>query len=116
MADIRREKTADREIIVLGGELTITHIGSVKKELQDAIRTASTVLVRLENVQEVDVAFLQLLCSAHRTAADADKSLAIGGEMERFRALLKRAGFQRHIGCRENSRYPCLWLCATEEP
>ena len=115
MADIKREKAADKDVLVLGGELTVTHISSVKNELQDVLRSSSSVQVRMENVQDLDVAFLQLLCAAHRTAADENKSLTIGGDMEKFRALLKRSGFQRHIGCRENSRYPCLWLCEKEE-
>ncbi len=111
MVEIRRERTAEQEIVVLGGDLTITDMSSVKSELQHALQNASAVLVRLEQVRELDVAFLQLLCSAHRTAADQNKSFRIGGEIEPFRTRLKKAGFQRHIGCRENSKYPCLWLC-----
>ncbi len=115
MADIRREQTADGETVVLGGELTITHMENLKAELLDALRNASQVKVRLENVSEMDMAFLQILCSAHRTAADHNKSFTIGGELDRFRTIMKSAGFQRHIGCREESKYPCLWLCQNND-
>lgn len=115
MTDIRRDKTADGETIVLTGDLTITQTQKVKAELLDALRSASSVEVRMENVRQLDVAFLQLLCSAHRTAAGANKSFAVGGERGRFQALLKKAGFQRHIGCRENSGHPCLWLCDSSD-
>ena len=70
-------------------------------------------LVHLENVREMDIAFLQLLCSAHRTAADEKKFFTIDGDRELFLALLSKSGFQRHIGCRDNDRYPCLWLCTS---
>lgn len=111
MADIRRETAADGEILVLSGELTIRHLQAIKAGLADSLRSASPVRVRLENVRELDIAFLQLLCSAHRTAADDNKPFTIDGDRDLFLALLNKSGFRRHIGCRDNGRFPCLWLC-----
>lgn len=111
MAEIRREKTAEQEQLFLGGDLTIASMKDVKTALQDAIRNASSVAVYLEHVRNLDVAFLQILCSAHRTAADENKPFSIYGELDRFKLLLEAGGFQRHIGCCDSSRHPCLWLC-----
>lgn len=112
MLEIREEKKNDGTTIVLKGALTVASIGGIRAALLDAVRSARAIEVRLESVADIDIAFLQLLCSAHRTAANRNKPFTVSGEQEGFIELLKRSGFQRHIGCREISKHPCLWIAA----
>ncbi|MDH4163389.1 MAG: STAS domain-containing protein [Nitrospirota bacterium] len=114
MADIREETTNDGKTIIMSGELTVSAVNSIKITLLNALRVAPALQVRLESVSRMDIAFLQLLCSAHRTAADSGKQFTVSGDPDRFLELLKKSGFQRHIGCRESGKYTCLWLVQAE--
>jgi anti-anti-sigma regulatory factor len=115
MADIRREKKNGREVLTLSGSLTVKHAKALKAALLEAVRTAPEVELDVENIGDLDVTFAQLVCSAHRMAADLNKQMTITGlEQERFSQMLARFGFFRHIGCHESTRKSCLWLYRQE--
>ena len=114
MADIREETAKDCTTFTMSGELTVSAANGIRTMLLNAMQKAPALRVRLENVSRMDIAFLQLLCSAHRTAADMNKQFTVSGDRDRFLDLLKKSGFQRHIGCKESGKYPCLWLAASE--
>jgi hypothetical protein len=111
MTDIRRSRAGERAIVTLSGVLTVPHAKAVRTALLEAVQSASAVEVVVENIVDLDVSFPQLVCSAHRMAADLNKQLTITGiEQERFSDMLRRSGFTRHIGCHESTRKSCLWL------
>jgi len=111
MAERKREKTKKSQTLVISGEATVASVARLKAELAKALRTAQSVHVELERISGVDVSLLQLLCSAHRTAAQAGKKLTIMGiEREPVTGLLRQAGFLRHIGCHETTLRSCLWF------
>ena len=111
MADIQRRHEGDRETVTVAGELTVPHAQRLKAALLDALQGSARVEVVLGKITRLDSSFPQLLCSAHRTAADRQKRLTVtGAEQERFTDLLRRSGFTRHTGCRESTRETCLWL------
>jgi hypothetical protein len=67
--------------------------------------------VVLDAITNADVTLLQLLCSAHRTAAEQNKVLTMeGGDRSPVAQLIQHAGFLRHIGCHEITGQPCLWI------
>jgi hypothetical protein len=44
-------------------------------------------------------------------AGDLNKRLTVtGADQDQFSDMLRRAGFIRHTGCRDNDRTSCLWL------
>ena len=111
MADIRHTQKNGREVLTVSGILTVKHAKALRTALLEAVRKAPAVEVDVENIGDLDVTFAQLICSAHRMAADLNKQMTITGlEQERFSQLLDRFGFFRHIGCHENTRKSCLWL------
>jgi ABC-type transporter Mla MlaB component len=111
MADRKREKTKKPLTLVISGDATVGAARKLKAELGKALRAAANLHVELEQISRIDVSFLQLLCSAHRTAADGGKVLTIVGvEREPVAGLLRQAGFLRHIGCHESTRRSCLWF------
>lgn len=117
MADIRHAKKKGREVLTVSGALTVKHAKALKAALQKAVRSAPAVEVNVENIGDLDVTFAQLICSAHRMAADLNKQMTITGlEQERFSRMLGRFGFFRHIGCHESTRKSCLWLHGQETP
>ena len=111
MATGRQKRKEEPRKLIMNGPVTVATVGKAKAALQEALGAASAVTVSLESITSVDVSFLQLLCSAHRTAADADKVLTVTGtDQEPVASLLLQAGFLRHIGCHENTRRSCLWV------
>ena len=111
MADIRHVQKNGRDVLIVGGILTVKHANALREAFLEAVRKAPAVEVEVENIGELDVTFAQLICSAHRMAANLNKQMTITGiEQERFSQMLRRFGFFRHIGCHENTRRSCLWL------
>jgi anti-anti-sigma regulatory factor len=111
MADIRHAKKKGREVLTVSGVLTVKHAKALQAALLKAVRSAPAVEVAVATIDDLDVTFAQLICSAHRMAADLNKQMTITGlEQERFSRMLGRFGFFRHIGCHESTRKSCLWL------
>jgi ABC-type transporter Mla MlaB component len=118
MADIRHTKKKNgREVLIVSGALTVKHAKALKAAFLEAVRNAPSVEVKVEKIDDIDVTFVQLVCSAHRMAADLNKQMTISGfEQERFSEMLGRFGFFRHIGCHESTGKSCLWLQGRDTP
>jgi anti-anti-sigma regulatory factor len=117
MADIRHANKNGREVLIVSGSLTVKHAKALKAALLEAVQNAPAVEVDVENIGDLDVSFVQLVCSAHRMVADLNKQMTITGiDQERFSRMLGRLGFFRHIGCHESTRKSCLWLHGPETP
>lgn len=92
------------------GELAVRQIAALKEELLAALAGHGSLTLRLASVSEVDLAFLQMLCSAHRYASSSRKELNVVGDPERvFAGALELAGFARHVGCAYDCDGSCLW-------
>lgn len=100
----------DKTTLVMTGELTIRQAGAARDELQDALKNTQCVELDVKAATEVDLAFLQLLCSAHRTSMNMNKTLMFKGTIP---TVLKKSiednGYARTSGCVLNSNYTCLW-------
>jgi anti-anti-sigma factor len=95
----------------VGGELTIQHAAELRTCLLDALSNAQSVRIDLEAVEDIDLACLQILCSAHKSALLAGKALCLGdGAPECFRDSLDVAGFSRLRGCNTDAGNSCLWI------
>ncbi len=106
---MKLEKIRPTEIL-LSGELTIRYAAEIRDALTVLIGEMSPVKVRIETAAEVDPAFLQLLCSAHRTANRMGKCLTLDtGDGAKIREQLEEAGFVRHIGCLLDCNNNCIW-------
>ena len=57
------------------GELTIDNADENRQAFLDSITTVETISVNLEKVTKVDLTFLQLLFSAHRTSTAMNKRM-----------------------------------------
>ena len=115
MADIRHANKNGLKVLTVSGALTMKHARVLKDAFLEALHNAPAIEVNVENIGDLDVTFAQLVCSAHRTAADLHKQMTITGlEEEQFSQMLGRFGFFRHIGCHESTRKTCLWLHGQE--
>lgn len=89
--------------------LTIAQVSRIRECLLEGFTEAEQLVLDLTAVIEVDLAGLQLLCSAHRFAVLHDKGLTVTGGNERIRSLVQTAGFVRGTPCTIGKDAPCCW-------
>lgn len=97
--------------LTLGGSLTVSHSAQLKSVLMQGLEQSETVVISFENVDDIDLATIQLLCSAHRMSVKLNKRLLFGGSVpDQFVQAVDRSGFRRHIGCALDSQKNCIWV------
>lgn len=105
----------DDLVLQISGNMTIHYAEEMKSSLLAALGGSSTITCNLENVSEIDLAGLQLLCALHKSSCSAGKLLKVVGlEGATLKKTLLSAGFSRHIGCMNNENNPCLWVGGVE--
>ncbi len=99
-------------VLSFRGTLTILEAGALKQILQSALEKSSQLVVDCSDVKKMDFSWLQLLCSAHRSACGAGKSFALIEPLpEAFHVLKLEAGFDRHCSCpMSDSPHNCIWV------
>jgi anti-anti-sigma regulatory factor len=108
--DLQREISGS-ETLRLEGELTIQHAGQLKEKLLQAFAETEALSLDLEGATEVDIACLQLLCSAHKTFLAANKELkTIGTIATPFQRAVDDSGYRRKTGCHSDPERDCLWV------
>ena len=105
-------EVADKKsVITLDGDLTLGHAGEIKRALEQALNGSDAVLVKFGSVKSVDLAALQLLCSAHRTATGRQKTLTcVGSPPDGYWKFMDEAGYARTTGCSLDSTNTCIWV------
>jgi anti-anti-sigma regulatory factor len=97
--------------ITLDGKLTVGRAEEMRMLLIKALIDSDDVRVGFGAVEDVDLSCLQLLCSAHRSAARMKKHFSLSGHRpELFTRTVKEAGFTRLVGCRLDADHSCLWV------
>jgi anti-anti-sigma regulatory factor len=111
MADIKVEKKGKERLLVINGGLTIEYAVELKEALQKSLKDGEHVSLDLSNVTEMDLSSLQLLCSAHKTSVNLNKTLELmqnTGEV--FKETVMKAGYKRYSGCTKETEKSCLWM------
>lgn len=82
-------------------ELSLSTAGDLRGELSAALREDGALALDDSAVTTVDLAGLQLLCAAHRSAVLADKPIrfSAGGPGLAIEQAARTAGFHEHVGC-----------------
>lgn len=111
--------SAQKEDIVqlrLGGELTVANGAGLRERLLAAMEASDRVEIDLDQVTAVDLAGLQLLCSAHRTAVEQGKVVTLKDQSAPvLRQVRVSAGFVFHRSCRFNPDAACFWVGGIKE-
>lgn len=98
------------EALKLGGDLTIENAQELHKTLVTALNNADQIVLYFENVMATDLSFIQLLCSAHRTAVRSDKNMKLAGPRpDVLKAAVREMGFIREKGCILDTQESCIW-------
>lgn len=97
-------------ILLFEGDLTLLQAQEIHQIIFEAILEVNSLLIDLQNVCEVDVSLIQLLCSAHRECFLSGKTILIeNGENESMNRLLERSGYRKQRGCLSGAKESCLW-------
>lgn len=109
--DFKIEQSGGAGVLKLDGELTVQFAGKLKGALMRCLDTSDHLILNLDNVTEIDLSCLQLLCSAHRTSSRMKKQLTIvGRQLQALKQVMEAAGYSRHVGCNFDCNKNCLWL------
>ena len=102
--------------VVLDGDLTVANAVELRNLLLEALTAEGEYIeVSLEGVTGLDLSFMQMMCSAARTARNRNKELSLTGT--KSGVLLqarKAAGYIRQLGCNYNPTKSCIWVGGTE--
>jgi len=92
---------------MLPATVVLSNVVEAREALRAALATGEPVAIDTAELTEIDFAGLQLLCAAHRSAAQQGRSLAVAGGTRG--AVIDRAvlalGFGRGGGCPDGC--PC---------
>ena len=108
------KQTGNRGVITLSNDLTLPHAEELKKIFIKALVDTDDVSIVMENVHDVDLSCLQMLCSAHRSAVRFKKKVSFSGNLpQALKDAVRAAGFERLTGCRLDCEKSCLWMAVT---
>ena len=105
------EKSGDSTIIHFTGDLTIAQASEARTTVAAALSESSSVVLDVGKIEDADLSFFQIVCSAHRTALKAHKSLDLSGAFpESIKQTLRVTGFcQKSSLCGLEAFKNCLW-------
>ncbi len=110
MIDFKVEDLGSEKTLTINGELTIENATALQGIFIRSLDTSEHLIVNLEKASAIDLSFLQLLCSVHKTSSDLKKQLTLSVMcQEIFRNAVKEAGLLRHTGCGFECDKSCLW-------
>lgn len=93
----------------LKGQLTVKNANTLRQELLKALDGGTEVTLLLDEVDEVDLTSLQLLCSAHRYAQEKGKTLNLNDPEGILLSAGRAAGFMSGEKCRFAKKNECFW-------
>lgn len=97
--------------VALSGDLTMRGVGKAHGALSAALSKHPSVVVAIDPAAAVDLTFVQLIYSARKSAADADRDFALAAPAsDGLLEVLRRGGFLAGEGARS------FWLHDGEAP
>ena len=79
------------------GDLTIDRAATLREEFTAALKSTGAVIVDMNNVNSIDLSFIQLLYSASAEASRSKRTLSLTGTLSKdVRNMLETGGFCRH--------------------
>ncbi len=107
---ITLKRSGEEAILTLSGDVTLENADEMRSALIKALIDNGSVSLAFDSLTRVDLSCLQLLCSAHRSAARMNKRLAFSGTWpELFKQCVEDAGYARYSGCHRDMDHSCLW-------
>lgn len=102
---------SSESILSLSGELTLLQAGQLKVQLIQALTEVyERVHIDIEAVTGIDLACLQMLCAAYRSAVSLGKQLVLFPQVpEAIATTVDQAGMMQCHACGDVGENACLW-------
>lgn len=110
------QKTGDSGELVLSGEITNRSLSELRPVLVQSLTCVNRLSLRLEDIEEVDLSLLQLLCSTHKTASLLMKELTLVAPAPSITRAVQEAGFFSHSRCSHGTDESCFWSAQERGP
>ncbi len=108
--DLKTEKTGNTVTVKMGGPLTIEHVAELKTFMSNVSGEAEEILVDLDDVTDIDLSCIQLLCSANLSFDKTRKRLTRkSAQTKVITRALSEAGYTREMVCHDKPCKNCLW-------
>lgn len=91
--------TMSGALVGVGESLTVGCAATLRSRFLAALAEPGDLVIDVQAVRDVDVAGLQLLCAAHRSALAAGKKLVLQGVGEVLGEALRVSGLATARGC-----------------
>lgn len=105
------KEVPDGTTIKIECDLAIENVASLKVLLVASLKEKDRLIIDPSGITAVDVAGLQLLCSAHRSTLLTNKEFDLAGNIpEVFRQAVKDSGYARNEGCISLGESDCIWI------
>ena len=105
-----------KAFVKLDGDLTVARAVDLKGALVTSLSKATEIEINLAEVTYIDLACLQLMCSAHLTAFKEGKTLFLKDpSLPIFLEAKESAGFIYSKPCRSVSTGDCFWVDGGKE-
>lgn len=114
MIKITVDANDKRTVLRVQGRIMVEHASELRDAMLKALASSNAVTVDLSGVTDADISFMQLVCSAHKTARDAGRGFVITGSPESFWHAVNTAGFLHHRGC-ASTLDPCVMAAAARK-
>ena len=109
---IRQDQGTSSEFII-ADLLTLEDAQELKPQLLDALENKEKILLNFKGQEAIGIHGLQLLCSAHRSAAKLHKELLLVNCSDPLLRLVHQVGFVRRESCLPGIPDNCLWACGS---
>jgi anti-anti-sigma regulatory factor len=104
-------KSGKKSILFLSGDLTQENSEELKKKFDEALAISKGIELVFGTLENVDITFLQLLCSAHKSARWMKKRMTFGVDLpEIIWQAAEDVGLPRHAGCFPEDKGDCFWM------
>jgi ABC-type transporter Mla MlaB component len=111
MIEHTTEMKTEKTKLQLTGELMASDGEELRALLINLFRATDVVEINFSSATDIDTACLQLLCAAHRYAAQCGKHIRLNNDWPvHFQEAVTDLGFLRRSGCSFDDAGECLWV------
>ena len=95
MYEIIFNESDSNAVLQFKGSLTIQNICAIREAFLSVLNKTDRLIIHHENVEEYDMAYLQLLIAVQKSMELSGKKLIIRSNGDAFRSFLESAGCQK---------------------
>lgn len=100
MLDMSMEKNGSSSVCLsVGGDLTVTSINGLYSKIREIFNTEDDLELSIKDKAEIDMTFIQLICSSHRAFSSCEKKFSVSGNKACLYSKTDEIGYTRHKGC-----------------